>query len=61
MKDFSVKKFSCSADIRAMSAGNFTQFIKERYPEVTNVQMTQLLKRFYGDDSGVSKKASKAR
>ena len=47
---YKAENFKFSADILEKSAGNFKAFVKERYADITDKVLSQLVKRFYGKD-----------
>lgn len=50
-----MSKYKFSKDILALSAGNFKQFVKGRYPDISDKDLSGLVQEHYGKDSGVEK------
>lgn len=48
-----MSKYKFSKDILGLSAGNFKEFVKGRYPEITDKDLKGLIEEHYGKDSGV--------
>lgn len=57
---FKANNYKFSQDILDLSAGNFKEFVKSRYKSLKASEVSELIDKYYGDDSGIQKKSATA-
>lgn len=55
----SVDKYKFSSDLLKQSAGNFKTFVKSRYKDISDSDLSGLVEKYYGKDGNGSKSKEK--